>query len=61
MATAFRMRFPYLLAGIQTGLETKKDIFVFSEFKDEHRVFAKLCFGLAKRLVQGYIDNLYVI
>ncbi|XP_022710017.1 uncharacterized protein LOC111272705 isoform X2 [Varroa jacobsoni] len=61
MATAFRMRFPYLLAGIQTGLETKKDIFVFSEFKDEHRVFAKLCFGLAKRRVLECITQLRLV
>lgn len=49
VATAYKMRFPYLLAGIQTGLETRRHLFDFNDLQSKHQIYAKLCNGLDNR------------
>ncbi|OQR80072.1 hypothetical protein BIW11_05311 [Tropilaelaps mercedesae] len=61
VVTAYRMKFPYLISGIQTGLESRREIFDFGKLKDDQRVFAKLCVGLTNRSVMGCVVHLRFI
>ncbi|XP_018496655.1 uncharacterized protein LOC100903053 [Galendromus occidentalis] len=58
IAKAYSLRHPYLLACLQTGLETRKEVYDFNKFRTAHQLVEKLCLDLPEKSSLGCIVQL---